>query len=567
MYLGDESAKKRKRLIRGISACLVLLFVIAFWQELGVFFGLVLKFLASVVLGNLRLDELVPQENRRELWRLAFNFFVGFAGVFSVWLGLLAAQAILPVEGFVDTYRTAWHLLLYMARRHGPAVFVRDGKVLSTKEDEREGPGVAVVDFNSAIVLEERVPPPGIGRLIDAAVHSVLGLIGLAEFNDSPRAAGPGIVFTKKGEKIRGAVDLRTQFRAIPGITAYTRDGIEVKTRIFSNFTVGQDPDILQVTYDGPPRPENLRVVTLEKLPENKVRVTGMVDELDQDDRDEIHHFIRVWQHANQSLPYKPPSEPATGYNADRVFAAVFSEARSDKQRLAWTELPVRVAAGYFREMISQINYDQLYNVGALDGFPIPAYKARLKTLMRNNGILAYRLIFHKSGQPIKKRTVYAESELVTSEVKNLTYPKMLRERGIKIIMAGFGDIQPVNDLLYQRRLEAWRATWQRDTQIIAANREMEAIRLRNHARAQAQQELLVSLNDILQNQSISREVMAVRILQSLESLAADTKTKDLLPGGTLDILKTTRDWLMPGDMPPPALQPGQAYPVDGDQL
>jgi hypothetical protein len=541
--------------------------VIAFWQDLGNILGLFGRFLLNVMLGNLRFDELFNPTNIRSIWLLTYNLAIGFLGVFLLWLVLLANQAVLPVEGFVETYRTAWHLLLFMLRLHGPAVFVKDGQNNSTKEDERKGPGVAVVDFNSAIVLEERVPPPGFGRLIDGVVHTLLTMLGLAEQHQSPRAAGPGIVFMTKHEKIRGAVDLRTQFRAIPNITAYTRDGIEVKSRIIANFTVGQDPDVVQVTYDGAARPENLRVVTLERLPENKLRVTGMADELDQNDRDEIHHFIHVWQHSDEKFSYKPLKDPQTGYNPDRVFAAVFSEARGDKdQILPWTELPVRVAAGFFREMLSQVNYDQLYNVGAAESFPIPSYKAKLRIMMRNNGLLSYRLLFHQNGQPILKRSVYSESELVISEVKALTYPKMLRDRGIKIINSGFGDIASVNELLYQRRLQAWRATWQRETDFVTASRELEAARLRNHARAQAQQELLVSLNDILQNQSISREVMAVRILQALENLASDTKTKDILPGGTMDVLKSTRDWLMPGDIPP-ALHAGQTYPVDGEQL
>ena len=565
MYLGDESAKKRTQRLRWISGILILLFLFSFWQDIIIVLGLLKDFLLGVILGNLRLDELIPPTSWKSIWVLSYNLLLGFGLVFFFWLFMLAGQAVLPVQGFVDTYRAAFHLLLFMLHMHGPAVFIKDGKNNSTKEDEqRKGPGVAVVDFNSAIVLEARVPPPGIGRLIDTVVQTLMVMLGLNDQMAGTRAAGPGIVFMTEHEKIRGTVDLRTQFRGIPGITAYTRDGIEVKSRIFSSFTVGQDADIVQVTYDGDPRPENLRVITLEKLPEKKLRLTGMSDELDANDRDEIHHYIHVWQRGNAKLSYKQPPEPETGYNPDRVFASVFSEARDSQDKLIpWSDLPVRVAAGFFREMMSQVNYDQLYNVGATENFPIPAYKAKLRNLMRNNGLLSYRLVFHKSDQPLQKRIVYSESDLIISEVRHLAFPKMLRDRGIKVITAGFGDIQAVNEQLYQRRLQAWRATWQRETDIIGATRELEAARLRNHARAQAQQELLVSLNDILQNQTISREVMAVRILQALENLAAETKTKDILPGGTLDILKSTRDWLMPGDVPP-SLPPGLNFPNDG---
>lgn len=566
MYLGDENTKRRTNIIRGISIALIVLFFVFFWQEISTIVGLGLKFLKGVVLGNLRLDELIPQADWRSIWILAFNLSLGFLMVFFSWLLMLAGQAVLPVEGFVDTYRTAWHLLLFMLRMHGPAVFVKDGINNSTKEDERKGPGVAVVDFNSAIVLEERVPAPGFGRLIAGVVQTILEVLGLAEHAEKTRVAGPGIVFMSTGEKIRGAVDMRTQFRSIPGITAYTRDGIEVNTRIWALFNINQKADKLDVTYDGEPLAKNLRVVTLEALLQNKQRVTGMSDELDENDRDEIHRYIHFWkQHEAEQFPYGPPDDPPED-KLDRIFAAVFSEARDEKGKLIpWTDLPVRVAAGYFREMLTKINYDQLYNVGGeQEEFPIPRYKTQLKFLMRNNGILSFRLVFHNSlSQSLQKRKDYNESELLVSKVHRLKYPKMLRDRGIKVTMAGFGDILPVNEKLYQHRLQVWQSTWKHETDLINAKREFEATQLRNHARAQAQQELLVSLNDILQNQSISREVMAVRILQAFENMAVESKTLNMLPMGTLDILKSTRDWLLPGANPP-APRPENDRPAEG---
>ena len=569
MYLGEENTKRRKQIIGGISGVLAILFLFAYWQDLGNIIALISRFLVNVVLGRFRLDEAIAPGTVHSVEVLSYNFFIGFLAVFFTWLVLLANQAVLPVRGFMDTYRTAWHMILYMLRLHGPAVFVKDGEILTTKEDKREGPGVAVVDFNSAIVLEKRVPPSGFTRMFFETLQSLLILLGLETREESPRAAGPGIVFTANGENIRGAVDLRKQFRAKPDVTAYTRDGIEVKSRVWSIFTIGQDPDIVQVTYAGEPKPENLRVVTLEAIPDGHYRITGLADDLDRHDRDEIHHFFHVAQHSASMLPYAPPPDPNTlpTYNRDRVFTAVFSEARGDKdQLLSWADLPARVGASLFRELISTINYDQLYQIGSSDPIPLPKYKAGLRIKMRNEGLLSFRLLLHKSGQPIQLRKVYAASDLLVSAVHPLTFPKILRDRGIKVIMAGFGDIAPVNDAIYQRRLESWRGTWMRETDKIKAVRELEAIRVRNHARAQAQQELLVSLNGILQDPSISQEVMAVRILQSLDNLATNTQTKDLLPGGTLDVMKTAREWLMPGDVRP-ALQMPPIMPIDGDQL
>lgn len=568
LYLGEEaSATRRKRVIGGISLALILFFVIAFWQDLGNVAAIFGNFI-ELVFRRRPLEDWATAAQVNSLLLISFNLLIGFLFIFLLWLFLLASQAILPVASFNDAYRTAWHLVIYMLRRHGPAVFVRDGKVQSTREDNRSGPGVVVIDYNSAIVLESRTPLPGLGLMFSNALHTILMWLGLSDKFQSPRPAGPGIAFTGASESIRGAVDLRKQFRAQPGTTAYTRDGIEISARVFTIFTIGQPADILQVTYDGDPRPDNLRVVTLEPVPDGQLRVTGMSDELERNDRDEIHHYILVARESNALGPYTnlPDTNTPPTYDPNRVFAAVFSQARVDDEKtLPWSELPVRVAASFFREMLSQINFDQLYNLRDPNPVPITQYKARLRRAMRNNGILSYRVLFHRSGQPLVRRKVYPRADLLVGEIRPLMYPKVLRDRGIKILMAGFGDILPVNETIYRHRLESWKASWLRDTEIVNGENQLEAMRIRSRARALAQRDIVTNLNAILQQTEIPQEVLAVRIMQALESLATDSVTKDLLPGGTMDVIKTTREWLLPGNQPPPAA----ALPnsIDGDLL
>jgi hypothetical protein len=557
LYLGEEaSTKRRTRIVGGISAVLALLILILFWQDVGRSFRFFFHLLGLIFL-NFPLESLVEPAQVNALLLVTFNCLVGFLLIFLLWLFLISAQAILPVNGIGQAYRAGFHLLLYMFRRHGPAVFVRDGKIISTREDRRNGPGVVVVDYNSAIVLESRTPLPGIRYTIYNLIHTTLMMLGLASVHASPRPAGPGIAFTSSIEFIRGAVDLRKQFRMQPGITAYTRDGIEISARVFTIFTIGQPADILQVTYDGDPRPENLRVVTLEPIPDGQLRVTGLSDELERNDRDEIHHFIPVAQHNAAFNPYTnlPDTNTAPTYDPVRVFAAVFSQARvNDETILPWSELPVRVAASFYREMLSQTNFDQLYNIRGNTPVPLLQYKARLRRAMRNHGILSYRLLFHSSGEPLVLRHVYPRSELLVSQIRPLVYPKVLRDRGIKVIMSGFGDILPVNESIYKHRIESWKASWLRDTEIINGESRLEAMRIRSRARALAQRDIVTSLNAILNQTEMSQEVLAVRVMQALESLAADSSTKDLLPGGTLDVIKTTREWLLPGNQPPPTM-------------
>ena len=153
----------------------------------------------------------------------------------------------------------------------------------------------------------------------------------LADASESPRVCQPGIVFTRPRERIRGVVDLRKQFRLQPKVHCYTREGIELYANIFSMFTIGQDADILQVTYDGEMRPENLRVITLEERPGGLKRVTGFNDDLDEEDRKEIHEFaLRNGKQAKLTSQIYQAYQPAAQYrasqvfNRERVFSAVF---------------------------------------------------------------------------------------------------------------------------------------------------------------------------------------------------------------------------------------------------
>jgi hypothetical protein len=74
-------------------------------------------------------------------------------------------------------------------------------------------------------------------------------------------------------------------------------------------------------------------------------------------------------------------------------------------------------------------------------------------------------------------------------------------------------------------------------------------LRVRTHARIQAQQEFVQSLCQIYKSNATSREILALRVLQALESAASDPKTRQLLPEDTFSMLRSIHDWLLPEDM------------------
>ncbi|KPL91528.1 hypothetical protein [Levilinea saccharolytica] len=542
---------------------LALLFLIAFWHEIMLVLARVITVLLALLAQEL--PEITLDMRRAINVVVFFNLIGGFFLMFQAWLLLTSAQALLPVAGFRDVARTAFHLVLYIFRRHGAAVFIKDGEIKATSEElRRSGRGVVVVDFNSAVVLEETVPTPSVMRVFENLADSVLVALGLADPYQNPRTMGTGIVFTRPRERIRAAVDLRSQFRLRPQNLSYSRDGIELRANVWTKFTIGQEPEVLQVTYLGDMRAENLRVVGLQAVDETHVRVAsvGRADELDDADRAEIHHQTWVDLRRGQMSAYAPL--PSTSllpvFNAQRVFAAVFSEARNAQEEvIPWDELPTLVATDLYRRVVMETNYDEFYDIRTPDHFPLDDIKRKLRMQMRNNGILAYRLVLRAGGQPLLKADekgewvrgeVFSVFDLQTSAVRSLTAPKVLRDRGIKVIASGFGDLMPVSEGVYQQRLDHLLARWDRDTELIHARNELDALRIRGRARRQAQEELNVVLARILETREHTQEIMALRVFQAIDGMAADPKTRRFLPAETLDMINKLQSWLLPPQLP-----------------
>jgi hypothetical protein len=556
MHFVKPANKKTTRIVQGILGGLALFFIIAFWGEIRGVFSL----FGAIFLGILGFPfEGVDESVLQSFLTICFNCLGSFGTVFVIWLFLISAQALLPVNNLQEVYRTAWHLWLFITHQHGQAIFVKDGAMIATSEDaKRRGHGVVVVDFNSAVVLEERDVPPGLTRMATISELGFLNIIGLSDPPISPRARGAGIVFTRPNERIRGVVDLRPQFRFQPKVTSYTREGIELTANMIANFSIGDDPnaDALQVTFtNNRLRPEDWRVCILKpsNLGDEYLSVADLADELDEPDRIEISQFARSVQGQQSFQTYKPLQTPSKvpRFDPDRVFAAVFAQARSNEQEaLPWTELPTRVAAGFYRDLMLTINYDELYAVKGSDKFPLPIQKSKVKLKMRNNGFMAFRLVQHCLREPLIKGRDYLKTELRVSDVRQLKNPKILRDRGIRIVMGSFGDPSPVSGLIYKQRLDSWRASWERDLDITQASRDLQAMRTRSKALVDAQQDLWYSLNQLFSVQKYSDEALALRVIQALESAASDPKTRQLLPMYTIDLMRYIHNMVMTPQAP-----------------
>lgn len=223
-------------------------------------------------------------------------------GVFALtFFGSLAilSQFVLPVQTMEERRRAFEQLLGYVFDWHGPIIFVKDGKVVGRKEElDRYGPGVALVDAVSAIVIEQ--------------AH-VRWLMGRPYTSDEPhvRATGPGIVFLEPGERIVAPLDLRKQSRGSKGeAKALTRDGIEVGA-------------IIRVSFRLDPGPAQSSAEAEE----------GIVER----------------------------NRPAYPFNPTSAFRAVYGMAVGEKQPVDWTELPATVAVECFRNVMAERTLDSLF--------------------------------------------------------------------------------------------------------------------------------------------------------------------------------------------------------------
>lgn len=498
---------------------------------------------------------------------------------------LWISQFVLPVRKNSERRKAFNSLLRYTLTEwlHGPAIFVKGGEP-RVDEDELNNlhAGVAFVDLNSAIVLEQQL---GSNDSVRQEIHFESSLeespeskvykpsvwrrgLEMLGFGNSKKnltivnAFGPGIVFTKKGQKIVGWADIRKQSRTRLGVQAGTRDGIEVATNISVSFTLGQPEDILQVTkvesnwFVVQPVP----VIAADLIENTGLQQSNQIikllsDQLSDDDIEELNRIfdndkIDWLEDGPGSVEQKSGSISPFIFDRERVFAAVYSRARNAKDgRLGeWTELPFHVAAEAFRTLLAHENYNDLYLPDDPGKLPISEFKGKFGRVVRNMGILGYQIIKNKNGLPLRNGQAWNNEEMIFSVPARFQSTAVLRDRGIKVLSAGFSDLVPAREIIRTQLFENWRAHWERETQKTLADHELRTIRIHNHERSRTQQDMIYSLSRIFQENQYTTEALAIRLYQALEAAAISPATQRLLPGDTIQMLSNLRQWLLPED-------------------
>jgi hypothetical protein len=502
---------------------------------------------------------------RRDFQVLVVNL-LAFIAFFVAGL-LLTAQFILPVQTLQERRKAADRILRYLMRRHGPAVFVKEAQVIGQAEElESSYPGVVFVDLCSTIALENQFVPvsptgaPDPGQTTAKRPKRIRRLNifqrGRMRQEKPVRVAGPGIVFTEWGEKLRGVADLRRQFRLIPNVSFGTRDGFSVLSHVFIIFSLGEKPDVLKVAIQGD-TPADVRSV---KVDERTKRVTGFTDELDDADKAEIFHFIKsyrpetveeIWP--DESGP--PPAKAPYVYDPERVFAAIYAESRNaaDQSSERWSDLPPRVAIEVFRDMLSLEKFndlyrpDQPYEEGKAETFPfLDIFRNEFSQKVRNQGVLAFQAGKRRDGKQLQVGDRWDVDWLEIMPERKLRNSKVLRNRGIRVVVSGFPELNPSHPGVRQQLVEYWSARWKRDASQTEAEHNLEAMRMQTRARAEAQRDMVDVLRRIYSLPELSQEAMSIRLFQALEGAAAEPRTRQLMPGDSLTFLWDLRQYLLP---------------------
>jgi hypothetical protein len=322
------------------------------------------------------------------------------------------SQFVLPVKTLNERKLVFNRLWRYMIGKHGPAVLIENGEYRKrSRELDRKGPGVALVDTASAIMLRTDT--------------------------EYTRPAGPGVVFTNpagnsdsKSEYIAGIVDLRPQIQII-------------------GPKENENPFL--------PHNEKEKEAAYFERKKRRYQTSGLT-------RNGIEVVPDIM------VSYQINTQPGLGgtefgYNGPAVRSAITGEgidpdlAQDDARRkVLWKELPAFLAANLWREAIGMFTLDELFLEkspemrGPLSDIPI------LVNIRRPTG-----LDFIISWLKLRLTQEFIDEIDPTGQRTGVCIPspeyKLLKERGIKVNNVLVGNLH-FQEEVEKQLVHRWESTW-----------------------------------------------------------------------------------------------------------
>lgn len=351
---------------------------------------------------------------------LGWSLLAGIA-LFILWIGFFA-QFSLPVRIVGERLRAWQHLLLYALGRHGPAISVEDGEIRENKSESlRKGRGVILLDTASAGVLRT----PG-------------------EFT---RAVGPGVVFTRKNERLAGVVDLHKQTKFIgpkPGINVFAPKSPGETDEEYQARCAARD-ETIGLTRDG------IAIVP------NIIAVFGLYTD------------SKRWP-------------PRFEYRKESVWRAIVGEGINldvpetlpEKRRMVWNWLPAYLAVDVWRDLVRRYTLTELFDAK----FPDPKAPGDSSRKLTGMQVIADEVANHFRSREVAVLDEFGRYQW--DDDGNLkTMPseewKMMQARGLKVLTILVTNLR-FQETVEQQLITDWQTTW--ETKVGDLGGESERIRI-----------------------------------------------------------------------------------------
>ncbi len=235
--------------------------------------------------------------------RVFFHIILFF--ILRSWWYYFFAQFILPVRTKTDRQKIYERLI---QNSGGAALFIKDGKLIESEgESKKSGDGVIVLDSASAVVMKKP--------------------------NKYTKTAGPGVLFTDKGETIA----------EVPVPLQKLKDSIGPKG--------DEDPFASKSTHKD--------IESYAATQRRRYETSGLT-------RDAVEIVPNI------NIIFKIDADPATGnedgsrfgYNADAVYKAIWhttTDHKGNNKNIYWNQLPINLAADLWREYLEKYRFEELF--------------------------------------------------------------------------------------------------------------------------------------------------------------------------------------------------------------
>jgi hypothetical protein len=117
---------------------------------------------------------------------------------------------------------------------------------------------------------------------------------------------------------------------------------------------------------------------------------------------------------------------------------------------------------------------------------------------------------------------------------------------GIEVVGGGISNLEAVDSGIIERRIQSWRAEWEREIMSMIGEGRAKAIVETERAHARAQADMIAAIRDIVQQHkgvdpNVIADMAALRFIEALEEMACQPQVKEALPAETMETMAYLR--------------------------